>query len=53
MYSRFYSFGVEKEVVEDILERRRNGQSLDEIAEEYAYLTKREINAIIAQIEQE
>ena len=52
MYSRFYSFGVEKEVVEDILERRRNGQSLDEIAEEYAHLTKREINAIIAQIEQ-
>lgn len=53
MYSRFYSFGVEKEVVEDILERRINGQSLDEIAEEYPNLSKREINAIIASIEQE
>lgn len=53
MLIKVYCFGVSKEVTEDILERRINGQSLDEIAEEYPNLSKREINAIIASIEQE
>lgn len=52
MYRRFYSFGIAKEVADDIRERRKNGQSLEEIAEEYSYLTKNEINAIIASVEQ-
>lgn len=54
MYSRFYSYGViKKEIMEDILERRRNGESLDEIADEYTFLTRTQINNIIAKIEQD
>jgi len=56
MNRHFYSYGIEvigKEVIEDILERRRNGESLDEIADEYPYLTKSKIISIIASIEQE
>ena len=32
---------------EDIIEMRRAGYSLDELAEEFAYLSRREINAIL------
>ena len=40
-------------VVMDILERRIvMGQSIDEIAEEYSYLSTSEINNIIADAEQ-
>ena len=54
MYRRFYAYGiaVKEETIKDILERRRNGHSLEEIAAEYENLTKSQINAIIAMIEQ-
>lgn len=36
----------------DILERRLAGESLDELVEEFAYLSETEINNIIADLEQ-
>ncbi len=54
MFKRFYSYGViKKEIVEDILERRRNGEYLDELVDEFSFLTRTQINNIIAKIEQD
>ena len=42
---------VQENVCTDILERRLNGASLDELVEEFGYLTKSEINDIIADVD--
>ena len=39
-------------VYEDILEDRQAGCCLDELVEKYAYLSRTEINNVIADIEQ-
>lgn len=39
-------------VYNDILERRLAGDSLDELVEEFAYLSETEINNVIADLEQ-
>lgn len=49
---KVYCFGIPSKVREDILERRRSGESLDELSEEYQFLTKQELNDIIEQIDQ-
>ena len=45
---------IPSEIRKDILERRIDmGQSVDEIAKEYEYLTVSEINNVIADVEQQ
>ena len=42
---------TQENVYTDILERRLNGASLDELVDEFSYLTRSEINNIIADLD--